>query len=33
METGLQEDAIWDAFRDACRWSTQILRENNGKKH
>jgi EAL and modified HD-GYP domain-containing signal transduction protein len=29
---GLKEDKIWDAFRDACRWSGDILRQNNEKK-
>jgi EAL and modified HD-GYP domain-containing signal transduction protein len=33
LEMGLPEDAIWDAFRDSCRWSAQVLRENNEKKH
>jgi len=29
---GLNEDKIWDAFRDACRWSADILRQNSEKK-
>jgi EAL and modified HD-GYP domain-containing signal transduction protein len=31
-QLGLHEDKIWDAFRDACRWSGDILRQNNEKK-
>jgi EAL and modified HD-GYP domain-containing signal transduction protein len=25
---GLAEDKIWDAYDEACRWSSEILREN-----
>jgi EAL and modified HD-GYP domain-containing signal transduction protein len=31
-ELGMEEDTIWDAFRDACRWSSAILKQNNEKK-
>lgn len=29
---GLPETTIWDAYNEACRWSGEILRENNGKE-
>jgi c-di-GMP-related signal transduction protein len=32
IECGLPEDKIWDAYREACRWSSDILRENNEKQ-
>lgn len=32
VELKLPEEAIWDAFRDACLWSAEILHENNEKK-
>lgn len=29
MERGLSEDTIWDIHREACRWSSEVLKENN----
>ena len=31
-ERGLPEDKIWDTYREACRWSSGILRENDEKR-
>lgn len=30
-ERGLPESKIWDAYREACRWSSDILRESEHK--
>ena len=30
-EHGLAEDRVWDAYDEACRWSCEILLENNRK--
>jgi c-di-GMP-related signal transduction protein len=32
VQRGLQEDTIWEAYREACRWSSDVLLENNEKK-
>lgn len=29
IEHGLAEDKVWDIYREACRWSCEILQENN----
>lgn len=29
VECGLPEDTIWDLYREACQWSSEILKENN----
>jgi EAL and modified HD-GYP domain-containing signal transduction protein len=32
-ELGAPEEAVWEAYRDACGWSAEILRENSKQKH
>jgi len=31
-DLGLRESTVWEAHRDACRWSSEILQDNDEKK-